>query len=86
MAIVTSKGDETVARSHQEDVLSAKEKGVTSSNQELDVLKSEGKNLVYDDVDQEPELGARTYIALGAFFLLNYVQVYALQGPTFGRE
>lgn len=38
-----------------------------------------------DDFDQdevEPELHARTYVALAAFFLLNYVQVVALQGPS----
>lgn len=38
-------------------------------------------NLVYDDVDEEPELHARTYIALAAMFLLNLVQVVALLGP-----
>jgi hypothetical protein len=37
--------------------------------------------LVYDDVDEEPELHARTYLALLAMFLLNMVQVVALQGP-----
>lgn len=30
----------------------------------------------------EPEFHARTWIALAAFFLLNYVQVVALQGPS----
>lgn len=38
-------------------------------------------NLVYDDVDGEPKLHARTYVALAAMFLLNLVQVVALQGP-----
>ena len=38
-------------------------------------------NLVYDDNDEEPELHARTYFALAAMFLLNLVQVLALQGP-----
>lgn len=38
-------------------------------------------NLVYDDQDEEPELHARTYFALAAMFLLNLVQVFALQGP-----
>lgn len=33
------------------------------------------------DEDVEPELHARTYIALAAMILLNYVQVLALQGP-----
>lgn len=39
------------------------------------------ENLVYDEVDEEPELHARTYVALAAMFLLNLVQVVALQGP-----
>lgn len=38
-------------------------------------------NLVYDAVDEEPEICMRTWIALAAMFLLNYVQVVALQGP-----
>ena len=42
---------------------------------------SENDNLVYDDADDEPELHARTYIALAAMFVLNLVQVFALQGP-----
>lgn len=38
-------------------------------------------NLCYDEEDQEPELHARTYVALFAMFILNGVQVLALQGP-----
>ncbi|KAK5722045.1 hypothetical protein LTR17_014481 [Elasticomyces elasticus] len=38
-------------------------------------------NLTYDDFDEEPELHARTYVALAAMFMLNLVQVFALQGP-----
>ena len=38
-------------------------------------------NLVYDDTETEPELHLRTYVALGAMFFLNLVQVFALQGP-----
>jgi hypothetical protein len=36
---------------------------------------------VYDNDDEEPELHMRTYVALLAMFLLNLVQVFALQGP-----
>ena len=38
-------------------------------------------NLVYDDAEQEPELHLRTYVAVAAMFLLNFVQVFALTGP-----
>ena len=38
-------------------------------------------NLVYDHDEEEPELRMRTYIALAAMFLLNYVGIIALQGP-----
>lgn len=40
-----------------------------------------GGNINYDDDENEPELHARTYVALAAMFLLNMVQVLALQGP-----
>ena len=42
---------------------------------------SEDHNLVYDDVEEEPEIHMRTYVALASMFLLNLVQVFALQGP-----
>lgn len=38
-------------------------------------------DLVYDNDDEEPELHLRTYVALATMFLLNLVQVFALQGP-----
>lgn len=39
------------------------------------------QNPVYDEVDEEPEIHMRTWIALASMFLLNLVQVFALQGP-----
>ena len=44
------------------------------------VTTAEG-NLIYDDVDEEPELHARTYLAVFAMLMLNMVQVFALSGP-----
>lgn len=38
-------------------------------------------DLVYDDEDEEPVFHHRTYLALLALFILNYVQVVALNGP-----
>ena len=40
-----------------------------------------GENLMYDNDEEEPQLHARTYFALAAMFLLNLVQVFALQAP-----
>jgi hypothetical protein len=56
------------------------EKNVPGEKHVEQIVTSE-TNLVYDDVDEEPELHARTYIALAAMFSLNLVQVVALQGP-----
>ena len=47
----------------------------------LEHVLTSSANLVYDENDEEPELHARTYIALAAMFFLNLVQVLALQGP-----
>ena len=47
----------------------------------VDHVPEVAANLVYDDNDEEPELHLRTYFALAAMFLLNLVQVFALQGP-----
>lgn len=41
----------------------------------------EAKNLSYNDDEEEPEIHMRTWVALGAMWLLNFVQVVALQGP-----
>jgi hypothetical protein len=38
-------------------------------------------NLHYDNGDVEPEIHFRTYVALFAMFMLNFVSVVALQGP-----
>lgn len=38
-------------------------------------------NLVYNDVDEEPAIHLRTWIALASMFLMNFVQTFALQGP-----
>lgn len=46
----------------------------------LQTLDAEN-NLTYNDVDEEPEIHARTWIALAAMVLLNYVFVVALLGP-----
>lgn len=38
-------------------------------------------NLTYEYGDEEPEIHARTWIAVAAMCLLNFVQIIALQGP-----
>lgn len=48
---------------------------------QLEHVVTSSENLVYDDDEEEPELHIRTYFALAAMFLLNLVQVLALQGP-----
>ena len=58
----------------------ASEKPVGESKHSEDAF-SLTVNLVYNHDDEEPELHARTYFAVVAMFLLNMVQVFALQGP-----
>ena len=53
---------------------------MSSEAQHVEDSKSD-RNLVYADVDEEPELHLRTWIALASMFFLNLVQVFALQGP-----
>ena len=47
----------------------------------VECVSGSRENLEYDNVDEEPELHIQTYLALAAMFLLNMVQVFALQGP-----
>lgn len=37
-------------------------------------------NLIYDDVDEDPVLSAKPYIAIAAMFVTLWVQVICLQG------
>lgn len=61
------------------------EKG-SPAEERVEVLKTSELNLSYNEVDEEPSLHVRTYIALAAMFILNLVQMVALQGPpTFVR-
>lgn len=57
--------------------------GVESHNME-DLEKTTSPpsgNLVYDHDDEEPEIHLRTWIAMASMFMMNFVQVFALQGP-----
>lgn len=40
------------------------------------------RNLMYENAEEEPQLTARTYVALLSMWLLNFVQVLALHGPS----
>jgi hypothetical protein len=62
-----------------DSVLSQEQVG--GANMKSESVSSHNTNLVYDNDEEEPELHAKTYIALAAMFLLNFVQVLALQGP-----
>jgi hypothetical protein len=53
----------------------------SDEEQHLEHVKPSSVNLEYNDDEEEPEIHARTYVALAAMFLLNLVQVVALQGP-----
>jgi hypothetical protein len=67
--------------SSEATTLSVNEKKPADANHQEDLTNPPPNDLVYDDDDEEPELHARTYLALAAMFLLNLVQVLALQGP-----
>lgn len=53
----------------------------TAKSEDNEIVDNGQGNLVYDNPDEEPELHVRTIIACIAMFLLNLVQVFALQGP-----
>jgi hypothetical protein len=57
------------------------EEKVFPAEEQVEVVKPSEVNLTYDEVNEEPSLHVRTYIALAAMFMLNLVQLVALQGP-----
>lgn len=56
------------------------EKGIPTEDR-VEEVKQPESNITYNEVDEEPSLHVRTYIALAAMFMLNLVQLVALQGP-----
>lgn len=73
-------GEQNTASVHEKAVHDATKETSLEKNHLENVVTLED-NLVYNAVDEEPEIHMRTWIALGAMFLLNLVQVFALQGP-----
>ncbi|ETI27892.1 hypothetical protein G647_00341 [Cladophialophora carrionii CBS 160.54] len=69
------------AQPNGSDLVSVEEKREVSSEKQIEDADAGDGNLHYDEVDEEPELHMRTYVALFSMFLLNMVQVVALQGP-----
>lgn len=71
---------EKVATSKPDLVHSLVQEKSSDDEKHLEHVPSE-INLEYNDDEEEPEIHARTYVAVAAMFLLNFVQVVALQGP-----
>lgn len=53
----------------------------SDEEQHMEHVKPASINFEYNDDEEEPEIHARTYVALAAMIILNLVQVVALQGP-----
>jgi len=82
MATETAAVSKELGSSAPDHDLSADEKQDFSMKEKhLENSPEESKNLSYNDDEEEPEIHMRTWVALGAMWLLNYVQVVALQGP-----
>ena len=72
---------EPTVENGSEKVNRRREVEVFADTKQAELPSTPEKDLIDDEVDEEPELHFRTYIALAAMFLLNLVQVFALQGP-----
>ena len=76
-----------MARTDEQDLQMAEKIGGVEDHQNLEYATPIPKNdsTLSDNsngiVEEEPELHARTYLAVLALFFLNFVQVYALTGP-----
>ena len=76
----TETGEDLINAEQTPNISSGDEKSQPRSTH-LEQVVSNDQNLHYDEVDEEPELHARTWLALAAMMLLNMVQVVALTGP-----
>jgi len=73
--------DKQNASSVQEKAVSKPLEKTSLEAKHVEKTVTDEGNPVYDAADEEPEIHLRTWIALAAMFLLNLVQVFALQGP-----
>jgi hypothetical protein len=72
----------TFADEHQHDPDQPQvDRKVEAEHVEQSSVTANQDNLAYADEEEEPELHARTYLAIAALFVLNFVQVFALTGP-----
>jgi hypothetical protein len=53
----------------------------SSEAKHVEHIDSSVDNMTYDDADKEPELQARTYLALSSMFIMMVAQVMSLQSP-----
>lgn len=63
-----------------DDAKGGEEKGGLSFPPTASSVSPGGDDGVDEVVEEEPELHARTWLAIGALFALNFVQVFALTG------
>ena len=54
---------------------------ISDSKAHLEHVSAINEDLVYDDEEHEPQLRLRTWIALAAMWLLNYVITLTLLSP-----
>jgi hypothetical protein len=62
--------------------LELKDHGLSEHKEGIQTVQPTQVATLDQEEELEPELHARTWIALAAFFLLNFTQVASLQGPT----
>jgi hypothetical protein len=73
---------EKIANSERGQVRSTLSEKSQLEEQQLEHVATSSVNLEYNDDEEEPEIHARTYVALVAMVVLNFVQVIGLQGPA----
>ena len=61
--------------------VTAENEKLPESDKHLEHVDVATDNLTYDDAEHEPELHLRTWVALAAMWLYNYVIVFALLSP-----
>ncbi|KAF4338445.1 siderophore iron transporter [Fusarium beomiforme] len=82
--MTSNNATETLETLQKTDVSSCKDMG-REQNQDVmhleNIATNDTLNIHYDEVDEEPELHMRTYIAIAAVWLMNLAQTIAVQGP-----
>ena len=80
-SIIKKVASENAKVDHIVNVLPHTNEKDLSHESHVKCINTSTDDFIYDNIDEELELHARTYVAVGAVVIIYFIKVIALQGP-----